>query len=166
MRDYEYFGALKHEIENGGAEAMLYDLLRLDLGKWHPRQIPMTAALVEQKQRSLRGSRAVIESWLQEKLPKGITGTWLKYPNRALTDDMLASMKEHGVKHTNASLPAAELKMLFGDGEAEEGGMIPRSSGSARGWEFPPLHDCRAMWERKYGGKWQWHRKLKDWGDG
>jgi len=35
-----YFRALHHQIQNGGAEAMFYDLQRMDLGDWHPRNIP------------------------------------------------------------------------------------------------------------------------------
>jgi hypothetical protein len=31
----EYFGALHQELHEGGAEAMLYDLLQMDLGDWH-----------------------------------------------------------------------------------------------------------------------------------
>jgi hypothetical protein len=34
----EYFGALNAELRDGGAEAMLYDLLQMDLGDWHPRE--------------------------------------------------------------------------------------------------------------------------------
>lgn len=38
--DREYFRALHRQINNGGAEALFYDLLRMDLGDWHPRHIP------------------------------------------------------------------------------------------------------------------------------
>jgi Family of unknown function (DUF5906) len=38
--DREYFRALHNQINNGGAEALFYDLLGMDLGDWHPRHIP------------------------------------------------------------------------------------------------------------------------------
>jgi hypothetical protein len=38
----EYFGALDRELREGGAEAMLYDLLQMDLGDWHPREVLVT----------------------------------------------------------------------------------------------------------------------------
>ena len=38
--DKEHFRALHRQIAEGGAEAMLYDLQRMDLGDWHPRDIP------------------------------------------------------------------------------------------------------------------------------
>jgi Family of unknown function (DUF5906) len=45
-----YFGPLFEEINGGGAGAMLYDLLQLDLDGWHPRDnVPQTKALLDQK---------------------------------------------------------------------------------------------------------------------
>jgi hypothetical protein len=38
--DRGYFRALYRQIEEGGAEAMFYDLQRMDLESWHPRCIP------------------------------------------------------------------------------------------------------------------------------
>ena len=38
--DKPYFKALYRQIEDGGAAAMFYDLQRMDLGDWHPRDIP------------------------------------------------------------------------------------------------------------------------------
>ena len=35
-QDKAYFKALQHELDNGGAEAMLHDLLACDLEGWHP----------------------------------------------------------------------------------------------------------------------------------
>ena len=38
--DREYFRALHRQIGEGGAEAMFYDLRAMELGDWHPREIP------------------------------------------------------------------------------------------------------------------------------
>jgi hypothetical protein len=38
----EYFGAIQREVAEGGAAAMLYDLLQINLGDWHPREVPIT----------------------------------------------------------------------------------------------------------------------------
>src|SRR6516165_5797313 len=40
--DKSYFRALHRQINEGGAEAMFYDLQRMELGDWHPRDIPET----------------------------------------------------------------------------------------------------------------------------
>jgi len=50
----DYWDAIETERENGGAAAMLHDLLAMDLTGWHPeRKRPDTAALAEQKVGSL-----------------------------------------------------------------------------------------------------------------
>jgi hypothetical protein len=52
--DHPYFAAIQAELENGGGyEAMLHDLLRRDLSRRNLRAIPITAALQEQRQRSI-----------------------------------------------------------------------------------------------------------------
>jgi hypothetical protein len=63
----DYFDALFHEIENGGVEAMLYDLMHWNLGQFHPRQIYETEGLRKQKQRSL----PLLNQWFVELLQEG-----------------------------------------------------------------------------------------------
>jgi hypothetical protein len=46
-RDKAYFDALRAEIEGGGAAAMLYDLLAMNLKGWEPQELYETDALVE-----------------------------------------------------------------------------------------------------------------------
>jgi hypothetical protein len=111
VEDFDYFDALNAEIDGGGTQAMLHDLLRLDLGNWHPKQICATAALVEQKGHSLRGLDAWIESLLQEGvLPNPILGK----PNRSLSYDLLKAAKEHD-RYTDKSAIAGKLKKVFGE---------------------------------------------------
>jgi hypothetical protein len=63
----EYFRALHDDQEHGGIEAMLHDLLHLDLKGWHPRQVYETAALQGQKEESL----SPIDGWWVELLQEG-----------------------------------------------------------------------------------------------
>jgi len=152
MNDFDYFSALRAELDNGGVEAMLYDLLRLDLGNWHPMQIYKTAALIEQKAHSLRGLDAWIETMLQEgSMPYG---GFNGYPNRSLTKDLTEHVKLFD-RYTNDSLVPRKLKKLFG--------VEPFGTGSARGWKFPPLSECRKLFEARYGGHWDWHCEIKEW---
>jgi hypothetical protein len=151
MNDFAYFSALHAELDNGGVEAMLYDLLALDLGNWHPREIYKTAALMEQKAHSLRGLDAWIESILQEgSLPCAFNN----YPNRSLTRDLTDQAKQFD-RYTNNSLVPRKLKKLFK--------IEPFGSGDARGWKFPPLPECRKSWETHFGGEWSWLRDVKEW---
>jgi Family of unknown function (DUF5906) len=144
MDDFAYFSALRSELDNGGVEAMLYDLLRLDLDNWHPMQIYKTAALMEQKARSLRGLDAWIETMLQEgSLPYG---GFDGYPNRSLTQNLTEQAKQFD-GYTNDSLVPRALK----------------KPGKARGWKFPPLPECRKLFEARFGGRWDWHCEIEEW---
>jgi hypothetical protein len=152
--DFAYFDALNREINGGGTEAMLYDLLRLDLGDWHPKRIYVTTALTEQKGHSLRGLDAWIESLLQEgALPKPV----LNYPNRCLSEDLLAAAKQFD-RYTNKSAIAGKLKKVLGEARMKD-----FNNKVARGWIFPPLDECRQTWERRNGGTWRWHRNVDEW---
>jgi len=66
MNDQKYFDALHHELDHGGLAAMLYDLQRVDLKGWHPRQILRTKALTEQKMQSMTPLQEWWEAMLQE----------------------------------------------------------------------------------------------------
>ena len=52
--DKAYFEAIQDELEHGGYVAMLYDLQHAALFGFHPRNMPSTEALNEQKRRSMR----------------------------------------------------------------------------------------------------------------
>lgn len=53
--DDEYFDDLYSEMDNGGREAMLHDLLERDVSDFNPANFPRTEALVDQQIRSLTG---------------------------------------------------------------------------------------------------------------
>lgn len=150
--DFAYFNELNAELDNGGREAMLWDLLRLELGSWHPKEIYETSALLEQKQHSLRGLDAWIEAMLQEGvLPKPFSK---KYPNRCLSKDLLAAAKEHD-HYTNESRIAKKLQGVFD--------VVDFNNKASRGWIFPALPECRRLWETRNGGRWPWQRQVEEW---
>ena len=65
--DKAYWEALYHEIENGGVEAMVCDLLALELSDFNVRYKPNTPELVAQKLQSLNP----IEIWWHDCLYRG-----------------------------------------------------------------------------------------------
>ena len=71
-----YFDPLYAEINNGGAEAMLYDLLHMDLTGFDVRTIPPTAAKAHQQVLSLHGT----EAWVHQILQEGAIGSecWIE----------------------------------------------------------------------------------------
>ena len=70
IEDFAYFKKIQDELDNGGYEAMLYDLSHLPLGgfdAFNVRRIPKTSGLDEQKKLSL----GTFDAWLKEILTRG-----------------------------------------------------------------------------------------------
>jgi hypothetical protein len=163
----EYFGALAVELREGGAEAMLYDLLQMDLGDWHPREVPVTAGLMRQKKASLRGNFQWLEPLLQSgQLPATAGGR----PNRIATHALIAYAQTfRGLEYATDESIASFLydEMGLSSQLSPEGNRYRGSKGGARGWEFPPLLDLRTRWETKFGGEWPWHSpEVTEWEKG
>lgn len=62
IQDHEYFKAIYAQMDNGGREAMLYDLLDLDISSVNLREIPRTQALWDQQ---VYGMTTVQKFWLE-----------------------------------------------------------------------------------------------------
>ena len=56
--DHVYFASIWEEMESGGYEAMLHDLLRFNLTAFNVRRVPTTDGLQQQKKLSLGTSNA------------------------------------------------------------------------------------------------------------
>ena len=69
-----YFKAIVDELENGGYEAMLYDLQRLPLVGFDVRAVPQTEGLMIQKRHTMKHE----ERWWAEVLHRG----YLTFPDR------------------------------------------------------------------------------------
>jgi hypothetical protein len=67
IRDFKYFTALVQEMDAGGYEALLHDLLHHDLSNFNVRDVPTTAGLIEQKKLSLEPHM----SWWSNALHRG-----------------------------------------------------------------------------------------------
>jgi Family of unknown function (DUF5906)/Primase C terminal 2 (PriCT-2) len=156
-----YFLALHQELENGGLEAMLYELLNFKIGNWHPRQVHETDALREQKEQSLSPLEQYLELVLQEgKLPRYLDAGADKKgfaPTRSLVEDAKVRVPR---------LKGYLSDKAMGDFLRKRGcvnGKVTGSIGEVRGWRFPALAPMRADWARRYGG-WQWDDpEQQDW---
>lgn len=151
--DHAYFAALNEQMDNGGMEAMLHDLLNMDLEGWHPRKdVPNTEALQKQKEHSLGAGEQFILGILEDGHIPGekINGS----PRAVYSSDHMSHkglytcMREASPKLRDLS--DRRLSMLM-----RKWGCEPRSTGSARGWEFPLLEEMRTAWDQRYG-KREW----------
>jgi hypothetical protein len=163
-QDAGWFGSLYAQLENGGYAAMLHYLLHLDLGNWHPRRIPMTEALRDQQVRSLEP----LDAWIVELFDSGVLPPGADRPNRAPSHSQadvegrdprnglfdLARQRVPALRHLDDQVLAGHLRKL---------GCTPWRSSNQRGWEFPPLVECRAKWGHKYPN-WNWnHPEVTEW---
>jgi hypothetical protein len=156
QKEKEYFAPLFAEVNGDGPAAMLYDMLRLDLKGWHPRDnVPQTKALTEQKMLSLGG----MDQWYCNLLDRGeLPSPQPKNPRMVLSHRLYQDAKAYTRK--NSYLTETE----FGRYLRYECGCQHKSTGAAWAWIFPPLPDARAAWVRKFGD-WPWQEPdLVDWG--
>jgi hypothetical protein len=160
-----YFGPIWRELAEGGAAAMLYDLLQMNLGDWHPREVPTTSGLMRQKKESLRGNY----QWFEALLQAGFLPRNEKRPNRISTYHLLKFIK--GFRGLDYATEESLSSFLYGEmgfipALSPQGNRYRGSNGGPRGWEFPPLPDLRSRWETKFGGTWPWHEDLDEWQPG
>jgi hypothetical protein len=76
IRDIAYFAAIDEEMNKGGREALMKYLLEFDLSRINLRQVPRTAALLDQQLESLTPEQA----WWFETLMKGLLPGGRNYP--------------------------------------------------------------------------------------
>jgi hypothetical protein len=93
--DKGYFRALHRQIAEGGAEAMFYDLRKMDLGDWHPRDIPDTLLCNPALQKQQGFTLPPLEQWYVMLLHEGVLpGGLAGRPNTAFTKSLLDDAKE------------------------------------------------------------------------
>jgi hypothetical protein len=160
-----YFGALTKELKEAGDAAMLYDLLNLDLKDWHPREVPMTTGLMQQKKQSLRGHYQWFEALLQSgELPATYEGR----PNYILIAALITFVKTfRGLEYTTDESISGFLYDDMGfvaELVSKGGNKFSVGGGGARGYVFPPLLELRERWETKFGGEWNWRNpEVTEW---
>jgi Family of unknown function (DUF5906)/Bifunctional DNA primase/polymerase, N-terminal len=166
-QDPAWFEPLYRQMENGGYAAMLHDLLKRDLGDWHPRQIIKTAALYVQQMLSL-DTLDPFDAWWYAMLKDGILPGYAEYvkgedgqlrlgdpnPRRAYSHVLF--------EHARNCVPRLRFESNNALGYASrERGCVPFNN-KGRGWEFPALQDARAAWQERVPGQ-LWDDELEDW---
>jgi hypothetical protein len=155
-----YFAEMMAELDDGGREAFLADLLSLDLDAAPDvHVIPKTEALLQQKMQSFDP----ITSWLYHRLIDGAmtrrAAVWkTSVPIRTVYNDYNRAAEKMGVKrrqdetifalHVRRILPGIVRQRRFEDIEIEnEDGSHSLSRRRVWCWEMPPLAECRAAFE-------------------
>jgi Family of unknown function (DUF5906) len=142
-----YFDALFAQLESGGYEAMLHDLLNHDYTGIDLREAPSTKGLDDQRMHSLSPR----EQWLHAVLHEGQLGVYAlneDQPTEVSTDEALASIQEftRGAKRKIAKPALGTLLGKFGvkRERGKAGGPVARDK---RVYTIPPLSEIRATWQ-------------------
>jgi hypothetical protein len=164
---HEYFREMDAELDDGGIEALLADLLAFDLDSVNLWQIPRTDALLEQKIRSLNS----VESWWFERLTSGATTRHASQWNEevacsTLFGDYIATADKIGVRRKQEETVfgitmgklVPGLKRVRRTTEVEDdrgGGPVTK-----RAWcyQLPPLSEAREAFDRIVGQSVAWPR--------
>jgi hypothetical protein len=162
--DKPYFRALHRQIGEGGAAAMFWDLRAMELGDWHPRDIPERLLKNPALQKQQKLTLPPLEQWYLLLLHEGrmpgpaLTKRPCYAPTRTLVDD--ARERIPALKWT---LSDVELGTFLTDMERIGVVCTKHRTSAANGWDFPPLAECRAAWEKRYGPT-DWERPVEEWG--
>jgi len=148
--DRAYFRALHRHIEEGGAEAMFYDLGMMDLEDWHPREIPEALLNNPALQKQQSHTLPPLEQWYVMLLHNGVLpGALSKKPNTAFTSSLMDDAKSKVPRLRDLSDVALRNFLL----DEEALGVVCTKYRTAynNGWTFPPLSEAREAWSRRYG---------------
>jgi len=160
--DFEYFGKIQKQLENGGYEALMYDLLHEDLSDFDPKIMPENYAGFDMKLESASS----IDRFVYASLKEGCWDHANAGPSETLKDlpidrfydhyktwcereKQTVLRKEQVGKRLRTLIPGMTTKRT------------PREENPARPviYIFPPLEKCRASVEKAYKQSpaiWEW----------
>jgi len=163
QQDHKYFGKIRAELENGGYEAMLYDLLRFDLTTTDIRVIPRTGALFDQVVETM----SPFDKFWFDKLRNGVLDPkneiigdeWLKDGNvriqtSILYDEYIEFCDRLGIRRKKVDYQfGKDLKKVCPKVEKKYKAILDSTGAGQRKWhyEFPRLQICRDFFEKKIG---------------
>ncbi|MER9573322.1 DUF5906 domain-containing protein [Mesorhizobium opportunistum] len=162
MQNHEYFAEMTAQLDDGGREALLFDLLSFDLSKVNLREIPKTAALLEQKILSFDP----IEQWFYDRLYEGSpTAGGDAWPDFIECDkfykSFIAAAEQTGIRYRKPAVAFGRKVQRLMPGVRRNKRTIEVEIGAtSRRWvyELPPLSDCREDFDQQIGQR-------SDWGD-
>ena len=163
QKDHEFFKALLAQLDNGGREALLHQLLTHSLDGFEVRAVPRTAALQEQKLLSLNAD----EEWWYQKLLEGrlLPGhsAWERTVVKdALTDDYVNNTKRFNIIRRGSAtslgrflhkvIPGLRAAQLTREVEtADADGWSGKRVIRAYHYLLPTLEVCRNYWNEQFG---------------
>lgn len=158
--DKEWFGAIFEQLDKGGREAMLFDLINMDLGSWHPRDnVPKTSELLVEKTNTLSPE----QKWLLSLLSDGRLPSYRPLPgNECVTQYLYENYITHAGR-TGARHRAIEVQIgkflkdtLPGLRKVERRYKEKGHEKRGNAYLFPPLTQCRQAFNSLLQQDWPW----------
>lgn len=149
-----YFERLWQEMDNGGREAMLFDLENMKLKGWHPRKsIPKTEEMQKQVLMSLPREFKVLLSWLDDGSFPGTFTIDREY--MIASEELWAYLDKIEPRGKNLSIiqKAKAIKML---------GFQKVKRTDRNYWKVPELQAIRDAWDAIHG-KYPWDTEDNTW---
>jgi len=159
MQDHQYFKRIFDQMDSGGREAMLHDLLNLDISGCNLKEFPKTAALIDQKMRTMKTSHKFWFERLRAGTPVDGVSEWeTVILSSRFYEEYIQFANRIGNRH-----PAPDS--VFGK-ELRE--VCPRIHRVQRNMEvngnwcravtliFDPLDECRKHFENIMGQTFDW----------
>lgn len=152
MKNIPYFKAIQAELDNGGLEAWLYELLTMDLGTFEVRNKPDTAGLQDQKRMSMKDE----DQWILHLLRDGLPDTAVHngspnvaYPGDRDDRDGLYSCARAAIPGLRGISDVRLAEVL------KEWGVESKRHCDGKRCTFPPLKAMREKCDTKWG-KQEW----------
>lgn len=170
-----YFGAMSDQLENGGLESLLHYLMQMDLKGFDVRTVPKTKALQDQKLHSMDPA----EEWWFNKLQSGLLldehAKWeTKVFKLDLQNDFISYARMfNNTRRGNATKLGQTLNRFLPEGfplneQLSTPVQIIMPDGKEKmvrrpyQYTFPKLEECRAHWDKKFGGPYDWSKPIDD----
>lgn len=166
MKDRDYFNRLHATMDQGGRENLLHFLLTLDISDFEVRNVPQTDGLREQKLLTL----STEQEWWYQKLENGsLTKHHVAWTAPIFKEDLLNDYLTYAQKIGVQRRATATALGRFLQNVCPPG--YPRSRQKSKlysndmgirlnerqyAYEFPPIEECRAYWDKKFSGPYPW----------
>lgn len=151
--DHSYWRELHHSISNGAVEAMVAELLAMDLADFNVRAKPSTAALMEQKLQSLDH----VARWWYDYLNGGGNDEDTKWPEFVSTEWIVTAVYDMAAGRIHRKPSATDIvrvmKKLCPSAVKKQ---LQKKHHRCRGLALPSLEQARAEFEHYVGGAVPW----------
>jgi hypothetical protein len=159
-QNHRYFSSLLKQMDEGGREALLHELLETDLTHWNPRLVPQTEGLRDQQIQTLDP----LASFMLQCLTDGMFGDhWYwpgPVPRKVFYEGYIDHARSMGNRYTKSTTAAGRaLKRWGATGERPWMGWVDEreNSRSGYGYVFKPLEQCRKLFTEDMGwNDWTW----------